>query len=352
LTLDEDGLLSETNEELFRRTKKLLEKEGKQGWKLAQETMLKEETKIKELQEAISYIMRVSPADYFRPALLSFCSRAVEGTSEVTVPTAASLVLFARAIGIHDDIIDQSKTKDNRTTVLGKFGRDTALILTDVLLFKGFTLLRKNLEMSVPKEKIVAILEVIDRVWFEQSEGGVLEVQARGKSSISPQECLTKIELIASEMEAIARIGGILGGGSEKEVETLGKYGRLLCTASILRNELIDVLDLKTLKHRMRKESLPLPLIYALQKSEAKQELVQLIASRRPTTAVLQEISKIAENAGGIKYVADLITDKVYQAYELIGLFKDRKAYPPLKLFITALLIQPKELKPQSEDTN
>jgi hypothetical protein len=89
-----------------------------------------------------------------------------------------------------------------------------------------------------------------------------------------------------------------------------------------------------------------------MQNSEAKQKLVQLIASRRPTAAVLQEMSKISENAGGIKYVADLINDKVCQAYELIGLFKDRKAYLSLKLFIIALLIQPKELKPNSEDTN
>ena len=352
MTLDKDSLLNETSDQLFSKTKKVLEKEGQRGWTLAQKTMLKEDTKIKELHEAMHHIMLVSPADYFRPALLSLCSKAVGGTSDITLPSGASLVLFARAIGIHDDIIDQSRTKDNRTTVLGKFGKDVALILTDILLFKGFTLLRKSLELGVPKEKIVAILDVIEKVWFEQSEGGILEIQARGQSTVAPHECLTKIEMIASEMEAIARIGGILGGGSAQKVDLLGKYGRLLCTASILRNELIDMLDLPTLKHRIRKESLPLPLVYAIQKPEYKPKLVQLISRKRLTKEALQEISEVSEEAGGIKYVADVIKGKVGQAYDLIAPFQDTEAYPPLKLFIIALLIKPKELKPNLQETN
>ena len=343
---NEKSIWEEAGEQLLVKTKKLWKKESEEGWKLAQEAMLKERTSNRELKEAIRYIMLKSPPDYFRPALLSFCSKAVGGTSDVTVPTAASLVLFARAIGIHDDIIDQSKTKNNHTTVLGKFGKDIALILTDILLFKGFTLLRKTLELGVSKKRVVAILDVIDRIWFEQSEGGVLEIQARGKTSITLQECLIKIEMIASEIEATARIGGILGGGSKREIEILGKYGRLLSMASILRNELIDMLDIKTLRHRIRKESLPLPLVYALQDPQARPELISFISRRRLTTENLLEISKISDNAGGIEYAANLIEKTVWKAYSYIDMFKDKDAYIPLKFLITTLLIRPEEWRP------
>lgn len=346
MTVEEEKLLKEAGEQLLNKTKKLWEKEGEEGWKLAQETMLKEKTSNKELKEAMRYIMLKSPPDYFRPALLSFCSKAVGGTSDATIPIASSLVLFARAIGIHDDIIDQSKTKNKHTTVLGKFGRDIALILTDILLFKGFTLLRKTIKLKVPLERVIAVLDVIDEIWFEQSEGGVLDIQARSKTNITTKECLTKIRKIASETEAIARMGGILGGGSKGEIEALGKYGRLLGMASIVRNELIDMLDFKTLLHRIRKESLPLPLVHTLQDSQARSKLTSLISKRRLKTEILGEISKISDDSGGIEYAANLITKIVRKAYSYIYIFKDQEAYVPLKLLITTLPIIPEEWRP------
>ena len=66
----------QTGEELFEEAKKLCEKEGMKGWKLAQETMMRAEPSILELQEAIEYVMLKYQPDYFRPALLSFCCKA------------------------------------------------------------------------------------------------------------------------------------------------------------------------------------------------------------------------------------------------------------------------------------
>ena len=64
-------------EEVFKEAKRLCEKEGKKGWQLAQNSILKEETNIKKLQEMIEYVAFNYPPDYFRPALLSFCSKSV-----------------------------------------------------------------------------------------------------------------------------------------------------------------------------------------------------------------------------------------------------------------------------------
>jgi len=340
-----------TKEQLFSKTERLLEEEGAAGWKLAQEVILKEETTNTELNEAMQHIMLKSPPDYFRPAILSLCSKAVGGLSEVTIPTGASMVLFARAIGIHDDIIDQSKTKNNYVTIFGKFDRDVAIILADILLFKGFTLLRKTIELGVPTQRIVSILDVIERIWFAQSEGGILEIQARGKTCISPSVCLTKIKMIASETEVITRIGGLLGGGTKEAVDALGRYGRLLGLASILRNELIDVLDLKELRHRIKRESLPLPVVYAMQFSCAKSELVSLIGRKRLTTTVLREILRASDKVGGMNYVANLIAKTTQKAHSYITMFKHKEP-TALELLLATLPVEPEEWKPILKNTN
>jgi len=331
-----------TGEELLEMVKKLCEKEGMKGWKLAQETMLKEKADSPKLQEIIEYMMLNCKPDYFRPALLSFCCKAVGGNPKTTIPTGAALTLLGWAIGIHDDIIDQSRMKNKRPTVLGKFSKDLALILSDVLLFKGFTLLRKTLDSEISVERLVEILETIEKIWFEQSAGEALEIQFRGLTDVTSEECLEKIRMRASEMEACTRIGGILGDGSRKQIADLGAYGRLVGMMSILRNELIDMLEFNVLRHRIRKESLPLPVIYALQDKQINPKLVSLITDSRLTKEDLQSISKLSDRSGGIEYVAVLIGKMVQEAHMYAKTFKSKE----LEIIAASLSIHPNEWRP------
>ncbi len=331
-------------EDLLKKANKLCEKEGVDGWKLAQTEMLRKRTVTPELKEAIEFVMLEYKPDYFRPALLSLCSKAVGGTSESTLSIAASLVLLGRAIGVHDDIIDQSRAKNRRPTVQGKFGKNLALVLSDVLLFTGFTSLRKAFQHGMSTSIITSILGTIEEIWFEQSEGEVLELKSRRRMDLTPQECLDKIRMRASELEAITRIGGILGCGSQGEIKALGEFGRLLGTMSILRDEIIDMLELRVLKHRIRKESLPIPLVYALQHSTSRQKILPRIAKERLTTLDLKEILKASEEAEGLNSVAKLIMKFSREASSCVETleFKNKE----LKLLASSIRIAPKDWKP------
>ncbi len=329
--------------ELLQQVKKMIEKEGAKGWKLAKETLLNHKTSSPQLRDAISHLVTSHP-DYFRPTVVSLCSKAVGGTQEATIPSSASLVLLAKAIGIHDDIIDQSGMRNKRPTLLGKFGKDIAIIMSDILLFKGFILLRKNVEFGVPERIIVKILDIMDSIWYEQSESEIMEAKSRRETDATPQECLVKISMRSSETEAATRIGGILGNGSKKEIEALGKYGRSLGTASILRDELIDLLELDVLKHRIRKESLPLSIAYAMQNTETRSKIAPLLSKKRLKTKDLLEISKATDQAEGIRYVADLISETVKEACLSVEMFKNKNA--ELKLLAYSLCIKPEEWEP------
>jgi len=328
-----------TSEKLLEEAKKMMEREGRKGWDFAKKTLLQQKTRNPQLKEALNYAAELP--DYFRPAIVSFCCKAVGGNAEVTIPCGASFVLLAKAIGMHDDIIDNLKIRNKRPTLFGKFGKETALIISDILMFKAFTLMRKNADVGVSQQTTTKILEAIDKFWFEQSESEILELQSRRKTDITPQECLAKIKMRACELETIARAGGILGNDSEKEVEALANYGRLLGTASILRDELIDMLEPDVLHHRIKHESLPLPLVYALQNASASSKITPVIFKKQLSNKDMRTISKITDNIGGISYVAKHIKNTIQEACAQIDIFDSKTK--ELKITARSLLIHSAE---------
>jgi geranylgeranyl pyrophosphate synthase len=289
-----------------------MEKEGTSGWELAKKTLTEQETRHPLLSEALAYAVAIP--DFFRPAIVSLCCKAVNGKAETTIPSGASLILLSKAIGIHDDIIDHTKVRKRRRTLFGRFGEEIALITSDILLFKGFTLMRKNTEVGVDQQASGRILDTIDRFWFGQGESEILELKSRRQTSTTPAECLEKIRMRASELDATARIGGILGDGTEIEIEALGNYGRLLGTASILRDEIIDMLEPDVLRHRIKHESLPLPLIYALQHAEARSKITSVLLKKKLQNKDMLETSKITDDIGGIDHSAQKIAEMVQKA--------------------------------------
>jgi geranylgeranyl diphosphate synthase type I len=328
-------------EEPIVKVQKMLKKDGAKGWNMAKEILLKHETDNPQLKQALAYLTLIP--DYFRPAIVSYCCEAVGGEPEITVPTGASLVLLAKAIGIHDDLIDKTKKRDGHVTTFGKFGKDVALVLSDVLLFKGFTLLRKNLEIGISSFTMVKILETIDHVWFEQCEGAVSEFESRRNLDLTPEKYLAIIRKKASELEATTRIGGILGHGSQSEINILGKIGRILGMISLLRDEIIDMLEFNVLKHRIMHESLPLPVIYAGQKADVRSEIISLISKRKPTIKDMQKLSKIVDKAGGIEQTAYEILRKANQAKKYLKLIK--KESSKFKILIESHVLYPKDWK-------
>ena len=164
---NKESLNELSGDEMAEQAEKLLEERGKEALEMARNEVLQEQFESKEVQEALGYFMTEYWHDVTRPALMSLVCEAVGGNSDKVTPVAVSMILISGAIDIHDDIIDESKTKGSRPTVLGKFGRDTALLIGDALLFKGFTLLSKAIEKGLSREKVSLIITIIKETFFK-----------------------------------------------------------------------------------------------------------------------------------------------------------------------------------------
>jgi len=288
-----------SQEEMMEQVQRLLEERGRKALEMARKTVLEEEIECKEAREALRYFMTEYWHDVARPALLSLACEAVGGDPDITTPIAIPMTLISGAIDIHDDIIDQSKIKGSRPTVLGKFGKDIALLVGDALLFKGFTLLYEAVEKEIPAEKVAVVVDIIKNTFFELGDAEALELQFRGRMDVTPEQYLRVVRKKAADVQAHTRISAILGGGSKEEIEALSKYGRLLGMLIILRDDLIDMIDIREARHRIKKECLPLPLLYALQDSKARLEIGPILQRKKLTKSIVGKILKKTYEAQG-----------------------------------------------------
>jgi len=323
--------------DIVEQVQKLLEERGRKGLELARKEILQEEIECKEVREALHYFMTQYWHDTARPALLSLVCEAVGADPDITISIAAGMTLISGATDIHDDIIDLSEIKESRQTVLGKFGKEIALLAGDALLFKGFALLYKAIEKRVPVEKMTAIIGVVEKMFFEMGDAEALELQFRGRMDVLPEEYLHVVRKKAADIEACTRVSAILGGGSEKEIDALGKYGRLLGIITILRDDLTDMIDFEEVRHRVKRECLPLPILFALQNPKMKSKLNAVLLKETMTKKDAETILKFTHEAGGIQQLMKVIEKMAAEVHSSLNDITYNRNY--LEMLLEAVIL-------------
>jgi len=317
---------------LVGQTRKLLEEKGRESLEAAKKLVLEENIECGEIREALQYFMKQYWQDLTTPTLLSLSCEAVGGHSEDVRSTAVPLIMISGAIDIHDDIVDRSKTKDGRATVVGKFGQEIALLVGDFLLGKGFILLNNACE-GMGNTKFSLIMENIKNAFSELADAESLEILLQRKKTVKPDEYLHVVRKKAADVEGLMKVGAIIGGGSAEEIKTLGKYGRCLGTLSILRDDFIDLMDFEELRHRIRYECLPFPLLYAL-RNMAADSVMPLLSVRKKKD--VDSILDAVEKGGGFKRSKEVMQDTAKECYTALRTIKHKKKY--LTLLVDTML--------------
>ena len=83
-------------------------------------------------------------------------------------------------------------------------------------------------------------------------------------------------------MEACTKVGAILGGGTESEIDTLAFTGRRIGYLLGLRDDIVDSLNKEGhLQNRLQFESVPLPILLAAESSENINQKIAAILKRK-----------------------------------------------------------------------
>ncbi len=245
--------------------------------------------------------------DSNRPSLTFFSCEAVGGDWEAAENAALMFTLASSGFGVHDDIIDRSSSKHFRRTILGIHGVDTALLVGDFLIVKGWSVTHEMIRKSSNPLKIADALEAYGRLSAEICEAELMETLCRKNVDTEVLQYENILWKEMAETEACCRVGAILGNGRSTEIEALSEFGRRIGFISRLTNEVEDCLNLKgDLSHRIQYESLPLPLLYAAKNPRACDKVRWIIGKKHFNPSDASSLLKLCFETEAFEYIRGL----------------------------------------------
>ena len=263
--------------------------------------------------------------DNFRPAFASFCCEAVGGKAETSEAVSLMVTLTSAGGGIHDDLLDKSFHKHFRKTVLGEFGSDCTLLVGDHLILKGWTLAQNLIEKYSQPEKLTEILGAFGSWTLDVCEAEFMEIQCRQNLETSLEYYQNILYKSMADIQACARLGAIMGGGSKSETQSLSRYARQLGFLYRLADDFKDTLNLESnLKDRLRHESVPLPILYVAKTSDEKKFALKNLISKSATDSFeSNEVLKQCLETRAFEYLQKRATESAKEALNELSMLKD-----------------------------
>jgi len=269
--------------------------------------------------------------------LISIACEAVGGKADNITSIQFALLLLTAGFDVHDDIIDESKTKFGKPTVFAKFGKDIALLVGDAFLMKALILLHK-LEKQFPAEKMDAIWNIINNIFFELGDAEALEASMKSNIDISPEECFRILKMKASTFEAHMRIGAIIGGGEQDAVDLLGDYGRKFGILVSIREDFIDVFEGEELQNRFEKECLPLPILYAFKNKQTKKTIMNYLSKQKITDNDAEKIVDIVFEEKNVELLRNEVKRLAQEAYNSVSEIPNKNLAHQMTILIKGII--------------
>ncbi len=159
-----------------------------------------------------------------RPFLVVKSSEIVGGSAKAVLHAAAAVELLHNFTLVHDDIMDNDALRRGVPTVHTVWGAPLAILAGDLMFAKAFQIL---LRAEADDRRVRNAADMLATATVALSEGQHLDMSFEERADVSEEEYLAMISgKTAALFEASAKIGAILGGGSDEAVVRLGEYGR------------------------------------------------------------------------------------------------------------------------------
>nr|AIF18620.1 polyprenyl synthetase (ispB) [uncultured marine thaumarchaeote KM3_83_E08] len=184
-----------------------------------------------EFKEPLKYAL--NGGKRIRPIILLLASECVGETDDNTFAAACAIEFLHTESVIHDDIIDNETLRRQKDPFYIKYGYNTSVLTGDFVL--GLIL---NIASRINNPRVTKNLATTAMM---MSEGEVIEGRLEVSEDVTFDDYLKVIEYkTATAFETASRLGAIISGGSEEEIESLADYGKNIGIAYQIRDDLLD----------------------------------------------------------------------------------------------------------------
>ncbi len=270
----------------------------------------------------IGEYLRAGGGKRIRPVLLLLAAKLFPHDEKSAVRLGAVVEIIHTATLVHDDIIDEAKTRRGRPAANTQWGNSKCVLAGDWLYMQAFKI--------AVQERNFRVLDVLIDLTQQMVEGELLQMEKLGKI-ISLEEHFDLIfRKTACLFSVSTRLGAIIGDASNEQEGRLGEYGRNLGLAFQIVD---DVLDLtaseevlgKPVASDLREGKVTMAVIHALQHcTPEERKLVEAVLEERAFVSVKHEqILEMLNRYGSIPYAYDAAATHAEAARKAIGSFAD-----------------------------
>jgi len=257
-----------------------------------------------------------------RPALLLLSAKLCNYEGRGAVKLGAVVEMIHTATLVHDDIIDEAKTRRGRPAANTQWGNAKCVLAGDWLYMQAF-------KVAV-QERNFRVLDTLIELTQQMVEGELLQIEKLGKL-ISLDEHFDLIyRKTACLFSVCMRLGAILGGATPDQEDQLAGYGRDLGMAFQIVD---DVLDLtaservlgKPVASDLREGKVTMAVIHALERCapEEREKIATIVEQRAFNGVTHGEILDILTRYGSLDWANTRATHYAQGARNKICTFPD-----------------------------
>ena len=270
---------------------------------------------------AISRHLQSNGGKRLRPMLLLLANKLVGETGDLAIKLGAVVEMIHGATLVHDDVIDDARTRRGKPSANVLWGNQTCVLAGDWLYMQAF-------HMAL-RERSFPVLDILIALTQTMVEGELRQLETLGRANITEADYMELVDRkTASLFAACARLGAISAGASEADETRLHDFGWNLGMAFQLIDDILDFTSDegtlgKPVGNDLREGKVTLPLIYVLQDAPPEEAaLVQCVLRDRSYENVsFTQVRDLLARYRGIERArarAQVFTDK---ARAIIGSF-------------------------------
>lgn len=252
-----------------------------------------------------------SPGKRLRTALTLLSGKMKTYRFDKLLPLSVAFEMVHLATLIHDDIVDNAKTRRGNPTVNALWGDNIAILLGDYYFAKTAGLIADINDNRIDHLFSDTVATVC--------EGTILEMMTAGRIDLTVENYYEKIShKTACLIAACCKGGAIISEASDEEIELLTDYGMNLGIAFQIIDDVLDYTEDqatigKPAGNDLRQGMVTLPLIYALQEQSQNGHYQQVYTLLNDTSHKDEDINSVVDWVTGGAGVERSLADA--QAY-------------------------------------
>src|SRR6202167_1967199 len=257
------------------------------------------------------------------PALLLLASKLAGEGGASAIRLGAVVEIIHAATLVHDDVIDDARTRRGRPSANAQWGNHTSVLAGDWLYMEAFQV--------ALRERNFHVLDLLIGLTQLMVEGELIQLDRIGQISITEADCMELVDRkTACLFSACAKLGAVAGGAETQFEEKLGEFAWNLGMAFQLIDDMLDFTSReqtlgKPVGGDLKEGKVTLPLVYALESATAAErgQVEMVLGDRTYDSTSFPEIYSMVERRGGIQRTRERAQQFTDRARQVVAEFPD-----------------------------